>query len=156
MATATADKRTPDDRAGGFFTPYKQGQGFWTRLGTGLGAGLVILFAIQFLYRQLPVWTGLSRDNWILYAVLAAITLVLCAIAWWLINRPRHAEFLINTDGEMKKVNWPSRRELVGSTKVVTAFMFLTAGLLFGYDLVFGLIFYLLDVMKIPPFFLAS
>ena len=28
----------------GFFSLYKRGQGYWTRLGTALGAGAVILF----------------------------------------------------------------------------------------------------------------
>src|SRR5690606_27724075 len=41
---------------GGLLKPYKPGQGFWTRLGTGLGAALIILFTIYFLYDNLPVW----------------------------------------------------------------------------------------------------
>ena len=73
-------------------------------------------------------------------------------LAWWLINRAKHAEFLIATDGEMKKVNWTSRRELLGSTKVVVFFMFFIAAVLFSYDVVFGYISYMLDVLKIAPF----
>ncbi len=136
----------------GFFRPYKPGQGFWTRLGTGLGAALVILFTIQFLFTRLPVWTTLDRNSWVLYAILGVVGTVLALLAWWLINRAKHAEFLIATDGEMKKVNWTSRRELLGSTKVVVFFMFFIAAVLFFYDIVFGYLFYFLDVLQIAPF----
>ena len=134
-----------------FFRPYKRGYGFWTRLGTGIGAALLIIFTIQFLYSRLPAWANLRRDEWILYAVLAGVGLALAAVAWWLINRPRSVDFLINTDGEMKKVTWPTWRELIGSTKVVTFFMFFIAFLLFAYDIIFGYAAYFLDVLKIAP-----
>ena len=42
-------------------------------------------------------------------------------------NKPANVDFLIATDSEMKKVNWTSRKELIGSTKVVILFMFLIA-----------------------------
>ncbi len=155
MATATTAKPDARDEQGGFLKPHKPGQGFWTRLGTGIGAGLVILFTVQFIYRRLPLVTGLSRDEWMLFAVVGGIAIVLALVAWWLINRPKHADFLINTDGEMKKVNWPTWRELIGSTKVVIGFMFLMAGLLFAYDIIFGTGMWLIDVLKIEPFFVS-
>ena len=46
-------------------------------------------------------------------------------------NKPSNVDFLIATDSEMKKVNWTSRKELIGSTKVVIIFMFLIALFLF-------------------------
>ncbi len=67
-------------------------------------------------------------------------------------NRPRNAEFLIATDTEMKKVNWTSRAELIGSTKVVIFFMMLIAVLLFGFDVLFGYFFYFIHVLNQPPF----
>ncbi len=156
MAIATTKPTKFDPESGSLFKPYKPGQGFWTRLGTGIGAGLIILFTVQFLYKRLPVWTPLGLDDWGLYAVLAVFALMLSGVAWWLINRPRHAEFLINTDGEMKKVSWPSKRELWGSTKVVIVFMFFMGAMLFGYDLIFGLVFWFIDIMKIPPFYITE
>ena len=154
---ANAVKTGPrDDASGGFFAPHKPGQGFWTRLGTGVAAGLIILFTVQFAYRRIPAWTSLTRDDWALYAIVAGIAIVLAGLTWWLINRPRHADFLINTDGEMKKVSWPTWRELIGSTKVVVGFMFLMAALLFTYDIVFGTVMWAVNVLKIPPFFVNS
>jgi preprotein translocase SecE subunit len=51
----------------------------------------------------------------------------------------------------MKKVNWTSRQELMGSTKVVILFMFVIAAFLFAMDLFFGYVFYLIGVLKTPP-----
>jgi preprotein translocase SecE subunit len=47
----------------------------------------------------------------------------------------------------MKKVNWTTRRELVGSTKVVIGFMFLVALVLFLIDQYFTRLFYVLGVL---------
>ena len=205
MTTSRLPRTNGGDKAAsgrvGWLRPYKPQQGFWTRLGTGIGAGLLILFTIQFLYTRLPTWvrttatqvisaesadaiaaqaaadptlrvvdrqvtadgvrlvterTPLSPGGLWLYVVLAIVTALLCLLAWYLINRQRNAEFLINTDTEMKKVNWTTRRELVGSTKVVVFFMFFMAFVLFSYDLVFGTIFWFIDVLKIPPFFIQG
>jgi preprotein translocase subunit SecE len=67
-------------------------------------------------------------------------------------NKPANADFLIATDSEMKKVNWTSRKELIGSTKVVIVFMFLIAMLLFLFDIIFGYLFYFMGVLKSSPF----
>ncbi|MCB9846070.1 MAG: preprotein translocase subunit SecE [Phycisphaeraceae bacterium] len=55
--------------------------------------------------------------------------------------RHRSVEFLIATDGEMKKVNWSTRKEVTGSTWVVVVACFLIAAVLFGFDLIFSTIF---------------
>ena len=57
-------------------------------------------------------------------------------------------EFLIATDGEMKKVNWSTRREIIGSTWVVIISAFLIAGILYGIDQVFALIFRAVGVLE--------
>ncbi len=70
--------------------------------------------------------------------------------AWRLMNKPGNVDFLIATDGEMKKVNWTSKRELIGSTKVVILFMFAIAIILFVLDLLFNTVFYSIRVLNIP------
>lgn len=57
-------------------------------------------------------------------------------------------EFLIATDGEMKKVNWTSYKEVKGSTIVVIAATFLIAGFLFVVDLAFSNFFSWIDVLQ--------
>jgi preprotein translocase SecE subunit len=168
-------QRTTASDGGGFFTIYKKGQGYWTRMGTAIGAGLVIALTVHFLYQNLPVWLGplftptipegtpaaertaqlaaaQATVRYVTVGLCAAIGLGLAWLAWWLMNKPSNADFLIATDGEMKKVNWTSRKELIGSTKVVIIFMFLIAAILFLIDLVFGYFFYLINVLHQPPF----
>jgi len=57
-------------------------------------------------------------------------------------------EFLVATDGEMKKVNWTSYREVKGSTIVVITATFLIAGFLFLVDTVFSWFFSEINVLQ--------
>lgn len=57
-------------------------------------------------------------------------------------------EFLIATDGEMKKVNWTSYKEVKGSTIVVIAATFLIAGFLFVVDIAFSNFFSFIQVLE--------
>ena len=65
-------------------------------------------------------------------------------------NKSDNVDFLIATDSEMKKVNWTSKQELIGSTKVVIFFMFVIAAVLFLIDILFGYVFYWFTVLKSP------
>jgi preprotein translocase SecE subunit len=58
---------------------------------------------------------------------------------------------MIATEGEMKKVSWSSRRELIGSTKVVIVFTVAIAALLFVVDVGFVVLFGWLRVLKVVP-----
>ena len=58
------------------------------------------------------------------------------------------SDFMIATEGEMKKVNWSTRREIIGSTKVVILFTVLLALLLFVVDLSFQALFSWIGVLK--------
>jgi preprotein translocase SecE subunit len=52
---------------------------------------------------------------------------------WWLTTR----EFFRDTNSEMKKVTWPTRPEVVGTTFVVIIATILFAVYLWGCDIVF-------------------
>jgi len=82
--------------------------------------------------------------------VISAAVVVLggAALTHLLINKPKNADFLIATDSEMRKVNWTSRAELIGSTKVVIGFMFFIAFLLFAMDITFAYLFHLMKVLQ--------
>ena len=82
-------------------------------------------------------------------AVAGGIMLVGAVTIYVLVGAKRSAvEFLIATDGEMKKVNWTSYREVKGSTIVVIAATFLIAGFLFVVDLAFSNFFSWIDVLQ--------
>jgi preprotein translocase subunit SecE len=63
------------------------------------------------------------------------------------VNR-KSSDFMIATEGEMKKVSWSSRREVIGSTKVVILFTIALACFLFVVDLAFQTLFSAIGVLK--------
>jgi preprotein translocase subunit SecE len=145
------------EERGGFFHIYKSGQGYWTRMGTVLGAALLAVLTANFLYQHTPIWlqgAGLTvgRSKEVALGIIAALLAAYGLVVFWLINKPTNADFLIATDSEMKKVNWTSRKELIGSTKVVIIFMFLIAFMLFAFDIIFGYLFYWIRILQTSPF----
>jgi len=77
------------------------------------------------------------------------LMLVGTILTYWMVGvSPRTVEFLIATDGEMKKVNWSSRRDVMGSTWVVILWSVLIAGGLFTVDLAFAKLFQLIGVLQ--------
>jgi preprotein translocase SecE subunit len=152
--SSTPGKTPAGAGGGGFFAIYKKGQGYWTRMGTAVGALLLGVLVTAELWRKLQghfkVTNPANADKISLIAS-AAFALIYALFTWRLINKPRNVDFLIATDSEMKKVNWTSRRELIGSTKVVILFMFAIALFLFVLDFEFGQNFYYLRVLEIPP-----
>ncbi|MDB5324586.1 MAG: secE [Phycisphaerales bacterium] len=153
-----SDDEGPDERPspsagsnkGGFFTVYKKGQGYYTRLGTALCAGLLIVVLGLFVYEQAGTFS--SSQTKTVPAIATAVMVALGAIvAWRIMNQPRNVDFLISTDSEMKKVNWTSREELIGSTRIVIIFLFVIALLLFLIDVLTGSLFYQMGLIKVPP-----
>jgi preprotein translocase subunit SecE len=151
--TEPLDYRPVPSTAGGFFHLYKSGQGYWTRLGTAAGAFVLGAFFALFIYQDLPPRIRyLQEHGGVRLGLAVGFFLGFALLAWWMMNKPRNADFLIATDSEMKKVNWTSRKDLIGSTKVVIFFMFLIAFLLFAIDILFGYVFFGIRVLKSPPF----
>jgi len=140
----------------GFFTVYKHGQGYWTRMGTVAAAVLIGLLSADFIYSHLKVWLPDAWSIGLKTKVVVVSTLAFLAVyslfTFWVMNKPQNVDFLIATDSEMKKVNWTTRHELVGSTKVVIVFMFIIAIVLFVIDIVFGFFFHWIGVLKSGPF----
>jgi preprotein translocase subunit SecE len=119
----------------GFFTIYKPGQGKWLRWGTVSGAALMSCLGAYWLgFEELHVaqleiqWRVLVMTAWMALWALAT---------FWFVASPRYGEFLIMTESEMRKVSWPSRREVINSTKVVILLTFGLGGLLWIVDVGF-------------------
>jgi preprotein translocase subunit SecE len=138
----------------GFFTIYKKGQGYWTRIGTVGAAALLALLTAQFLYSQGRIWFQINGNPNLplVLGMVSAFVLIFALVIYRVINRPNVVDFLIATDGEMKKVNWTSRAELIGSTKVVIIFMLFIAFFLFALDTIFGYFFHVIHVLQFGPF----
>jgi preprotein translocase subunit SecE len=153
--------------AGGFFTIYKKGQGKWTRLGTVFCAAFLGLLTTYTLYGYILQATvrsyaqggsssgaPVSHHN-VIMGICAAFLAVYSLVVYWVMNKPTNADFLIATDSEMKKVNWTTKGELFGSTRVVILFLFFIAIFLFVADQFFQLFFYMINVLKIKPWFIG-
>jgi len=69
-------------------------------------------------------------------------------LLFWLLNKPNVADFMIATEAEMKKVNWPSKKQVIELTWVVICGTFLMAALLFVVDLGFGAMFIEIGVLE--------
>lgn len=117
---------------------YKPGQGKYTRLGSGFTAGVIVAAGCYQLYKML---TGSDVSLWISTMVPVVILVGLVAGMYWLLNKPAVADFLIAAEGELKKVNWSSRKEIAVSTLVVIIVVLLMAALLGTTDFVFQLVF---------------
>lgn len=83
-------------------------------------------------------------------AAMAAILLLLSATLIYWVAGVRHNtnEFFIAVDNEMKKVNWSTRREIIGSTWVVVTVCVTLTAILFGIDLAFGTFFRAIGILK--------
>jgi preprotein translocase SecE subunit len=165
------EERLPKGRSGpaavvpashGYFTIYKKGQGYWTRMGTVAGVALLGLLTGAFIFDQMEAFgaeksfqdflskfnLGGSRASYLLVLIFAACYSI---FTFHVLNKPSNVDFLIATDSEMKKVNWTSKKELFGSTRVVIIFMIFIATVLFLYDLFFHTLFWWIGVLKTPP-----
>ena len=130
------------------FDLYKQGQGKNVRMGTLLSGMLLAVVGAYWLSERLKNVGG----TWETYVRFGIPVLVLGGVGWllfWLINKPRLADFMIATEGEMKKVSWSSRREIIGSTKVVIFATFAMATVLFVVDTVFQVFFTWIKVLQL-------
>jgi len=131
---------------------YKPGQGYWTRMVSGLAGGVLVLVAAFWVWEKIESYS-LPYGTYIQAGVAAAMVAIGGLLIYrWVAVKPSTSDFLIATEGEMKKVNWPARREVVGSTWIVICFLALLIALLYFADIVFSLIFHQVGVLEVGPF----
>lgn len=123
---------------------YKRNQGRLARQLTAAGIGLGIALGAYWLYDQ--VLLGLNP------AVRVAIPALIIAIGGWatfrLINWPTFAEFLIAVEGEMNKVTWATKTELIRATIVVLVTMLFLGAILTVYDIVWAVLLRWIGVIQ--------
>jgi preprotein translocase SecE subunit len=103
---------------------YARGIAFWVVIAYAFLAGRRFDFWVQrfgdFPNRELtgalPV-LGFPLTPAFLFGV--AVFASLAYLAWWLMNHPKLADLLIDTEAEMKKVTWPSFDDSKKSSYVV-------------------------------------
>lgn len=118
---------------------YKRGQGKNTRLWSAFGVATMAGIGCYQLYRKLE---ATNLDPYVKFIVPAGLFVGLCVLIYWLVNKPSLADFMIAAEGEMKKVSWSTRQEIMVSTIIVITVVVFMAALLGATDLGFSTLFH--------------
>jgi preprotein translocase subunit SecE len=116
---------------------YKRGQGYYTRMCSGVAAGVIVAIGCFRLYQRLEGMTFQSTSLKIVVQSLVPLA-IFCGfgfLVYWLVNKPIIADFMIAAEGELKKVSWSSRKEITASTMVVIGVMLVMAVMLLLVDI---------------------
>jgi preprotein translocase SecE subunit len=117
---------------------YKSGQGYWTRIVSAAGFGLVLAQGTFWIWQKLGAGST-ATGKYVAAAVALAFLGGLGSFAFWALGRnEKTVDFLIATEGEMRKVNWSTRREVINSTGVVIFTMIVIALFCFVCDQAFA------------------
>ena len=125
---------------------YKPGQGYYTRTLSFIWFLTLAAALTLWLWAEL----GAIRTNTVYWQAGSAIVMALLFVPllYWVINRPKIADFMIATEQEMRKVNWPSQKEIIGSTAVVIAGTLMMALILFLINIFFGWFFQQIGILN--------
>jgi preprotein translocase subunit SecE len=122
---------------------YKPMQGWYARIYTAVGLGVIVALGLFRLYETLMSSSPATR-----FGVPTALGVVLGWLVFRLVEYPPFVEFLIATEAEMNKVSWTSRDDLYRATSVVLVTVLLMAVFLFGVDWIWSKLLQLLGVLK--------
>ena len=132
------------------FRIYRRGQGKHTRLWTAFALAAIVILGCLRLYEQLRA-AELSQDNsiqtWVETLIPVGVFLIFAWLIYWVVNTPKIADFMVDAEGEMKKVSWSSRKEIMVSTTVVVVVVATMAVFLGVVDLEFS--FFFSEIVKI-------
>ena len=122
---------------------YKPMQGWYARVYTVLGLGLILAAG---------AWKVFDASIEYSPALRFGLPLVFLLSLGWLIFRivhfPPFAEFLIATEAEMNKVSWTNKDDLIRATTVVLATVVLMTVFLFMVDTVWTLVLRMIGVLQ--------
>jgi preprotein translocase subunit SecE len=120
---------------------YKRSQGKVARQVTFAALAVIVVLGAW----RLSVWLDGRFEAGGRQQLEFILPLAVMAVGLWAAFRavqlPSFADFLISVEGEMNKVAWPKQSELWRASVVVIVVIFLLAGILFGYDFVWKLLF---------------
>lgn len=125
------------ERASSFWTAllqvglYKRTQG---RLVRQLTAGAILTAVLLSAWSMSIHLLGEVEPAWLQWFIPAVVAAVGAWAAYRVVNYPPFADFLIDVEGEMQKVSWPSTDELKRATAVVLVTMITLSVVLFLYD----------------------
>lgn len=129
---------------------YKSGQGYWTRTLTAIAAAVLVVGAVGWIWGEL---NGIGNDT-VRLAAQSTMAVVMLggfgALIYWLVGwHSRVVDFMIATEAEMRKVNWPTQREVIVATGVVIAGTLSMAAMLWVIDILLALFFQTIGVLRV-------
>jgi preprotein translocase subunit SecE len=129
---------------------YKPGQGYYTRMLSAVGVGVIVLSGVAWLWEKMTTIDAIPEDQELYFQAGMAVGVIAFfgALVYFILNKPRIADFMIATEAEMKKVNWPSKKEIIGSTWVVICGTAFIAILLFCINIGFAELFRKIGVLE--------
>lgn len=116
---------------------YKRGHGYYTRLWTAIACLFLAALGCYRLHSRLI----LVDNPWVQHITPALLWVALAWLVYWASNRPSLADFFIAAEGELKKVSWSNRQQVVVSTVIVVFVVALMSILLGSIDVIFRLFF---------------
>jgi len=116
---------------------YKRGQAKNTRLWTAILTFVIGAYGCYVLHLKLKALNNIWMEILVPFGLCAAMAVVIA----WLMNKPSVADFMISAEGEIKKVSWSTRKEIIASTSVVIFVMLAIAVFLYSVDMVFVYVF---------------
>ena len=126
----------------------KFGQGYWTRMMSVVGFGLVAVLGAIWIWRMLDTVSLGFPSIYLASGVSVLFLAMVGATLWWFVGwNARSVDFLVATEGEMKKVNWSTKHELVGSTVVVIAVVIIISLFCWLFDFIFSTLFVWMKVL---------
>ena len=136
----------PRHAGGSALHVYKPGQGLYVRWCSAAAFAIVAIGSANFLYEQL----SRVQNEWVQYRIpVGLLVLIGYGIFRFLGQNRSVVDFMIATEGEMKKVNWSTRREVLGATKVVIATVIALGAILFAVNVCFIFLFESIGVLRI-------
>jgi preprotein translocase SecE subunit len=129
---------------------YKRGQGSWARLSAYVFGGALIVFGAfrlyasinrpgEHVYANVPVLGALSA-----FKIIALTVALLGLLGLHLVlNKPRSVDLMIETEQEMRRVQWPAGKAVWNATLVVAFVSLLLAVVMWLLDLVLRQLFLL-------------
>ncbi len=128
---------------------YKLGQGYWTRVLSATAGGVIAVLGGWWLHDIFETVDWGINPIYLSWGVGGLfVALWLPFIYMWTARSASTVDFLVATETEMKKVSWPTRREVSGSTVIVITTGVVIALFCFLFDQAFFLLFVQMNVLK--------
>ncbi len=131
---------------------YKKGQGFWARLAAYLLGGVLVVFGAFALYGAINVPNAHVLTGALpLVGAISAYKVIALVVGLGgllglhlLLNKPDTVDLMVETEQEMRKVAWPTGKDVWNATLVVAFVSVFLALLMWGLDVVLRQLFLLI------------